>query len=52
MIRKDLFQEPENFHYIDDGIVDPRKGILEKLQEWILPEGTIVCFNDKFEKDV
>ncbi|WP_412059520.1 DUF2779 domain-containing protein [Leptospira interrogans] len=50
VIRKDLFQEPENFHYIDDGIVDPRKGILEKLQEWILPEGTIVCFNDKFEK--
>ncbi|EMY76856.1 PF11074 domain protein [Leptospira weilii serovar Ranarum str. ICFT] len=50
VIREDLSQEPESFHYIDDGIIDPRKGILEKLQEWILPGGTILCFNDKFEK--
>ncbi|WP_201029684.1 DUF2779 domain-containing protein [Leptospira alstonii] len=48
--REDLSQEPESFHYIDDGIVDPRNRILEKLQEWIVPGGTILCFNDKFEK--
>ncbi|EKT87695.1 DUF2779 domain-containing protein [Leptospira santarosai] len=50
VIRENLFQEPESFYYIDDGIEDPRKGILEKLQEWISPEGTILCYNDKFEK--
>ncbi len=50
VIREDLSQEPESFYYIEDGIVDPRKGILEKLQEWILPGGTILCFNDKFER--
>ncbi|XDD52075.1 DUF2779 domain-containing protein [Leptospira sp. WS92.C1] len=50
IIREDLFQEPESFYYIDEGITDPRKGILEKLEEWILPGGTILCFNDKFEK--
>ncbi len=50
VIREDLSQEPESFYYIDDGIEDPRKKILEKLQEWILPGGTILCFNDKFER--
>ncbi|TGL80039.1 DUF2779 domain-containing protein [Leptospira yasudae] len=50
VIKDDLSKEPESFHYIEDGVVDPRKGILEKLKEWILPGGTIVCFNDKFEK--
>nr|WP_061223353.1 DUF2779 domain-containing protein [Leptospira weilii] len=50
VIRENLSQEPENFYYIDDGIEDPRKKILEKLQELILPGGTILCYNDKFEK--
>ncbi|AYV55819.1 hypothetical protein CH370_13925 [Leptospira kmetyi] len=50
VIRKDVSEEPESFYYIEDGIVDPRKGILEKLQEWILPGGSILCFNDKFER--
>lgn len=50
VIREDLFEEPESFYYIDDGIEDPRKKILEKLQEWILPGGTILCYNDKFER--
>ncbi|MBM9498753.1 DUF2779 domain-containing protein [Leptospira sp. 201903071] len=50
IVREDLSQEPESFYYIDDGITDPRKGILEKLEQWMLPGGTVLCFNDKFER--
>ncbi|TGK35925.1 DUF2779 domain-containing protein [Leptospira gomenensis] len=50
VLRQDLTEEPESFHYIDDGTTDPRKGILEKLQQWISPGGTVLCYNDKFEK--
>ncbi|MBF3355686.1 DUF2779 domain-containing protein, partial [Leptospira borgpetersenii serovar Hardjo-bovis] len=46
----DLFQETENCHDIDNETVDKRKGILEKYQEWNLPEVSSVCVNDKFEK--
>ncbi|TGL62769.1 DUF2779 domain-containing protein [Leptospira sarikeiensis] len=50
ILRKDIHQEPEEYHYIDDDKKDPRLGILESLSQTIQPGGTIIAFNDSFEK--
>lgn len=42
--------EPEHFDYIEEGDGDPREPILERLERIIQPGGTILCFNDFFEK--
>lgn len=42
--------EPEHYDYIQKDSEDPRPHILKKLSELILPNGTILCFNDFFEK--
>lgn len=42
--------ELEHFDYIQDTISDPRHKILENLSQLIQPQGTILCFNDFFEK--
>lgn len=42
--------EPEHFDYIQDSTSDPRHKILENLSQLIQPQGTILCFNDFFEK--
>lgn len=40
----------EHHEYIDAGAGDPRQEILALLSKLILPGGTIVCFEDTFEK--
>ncbi|TGL34535.1 DUF2779 domain-containing protein [Leptospira koniambonensis] len=50
VIRKDLKEKPEEYTYIDDHEKDPRLGILESLSSQIKPGGTILAFNDSFEK--
>ncbi|MCC5814425.1 MAG: DUF2779 domain-containing protein [Leptospira sp.] len=42
--------EPKHFDYIQEDGEDPRKIILEKLSSLIDNKGTILCFNDFFEK--
>lgn len=42
--------EPEHFSFIDDDSADPRQSILEQLSKLISLEGTIICYNDVFEK--
>lgn len=37
-------------NYIQEDLQDPRKSILERLSDLIKPGGTILCFNDFFEK--
>ena len=48
-------QEKQNspllhYSYIDSGLYDPRQKILEELSKLIKPTGTIICYNDTFEK--
>jgi hypothetical protein len=40
----------ENFYYIQTDSRDPRKNILDKLASEIVEPGTILCFNDFFER--
>ena len=42
--------DPVHHGYIDDKSGDPRKEILERLSRIIRPGGTIVCFEETFEK--
>ncbi|WCL49285.1 DUF2779 domain-containing protein [Leptospira sp. GIMC2001] len=46
----DFSTEPEHFDYIQEDFNDPRPGILKQLSKIIEPGGTILCFNDFFEK--
>ncbi|TGL52584.1 DUF2779 domain-containing protein [Leptospira wolffii] len=48
--RENLQEEPEEYSYIEDGNIDPRSGILSALSEKIRPGGTVLAFNDTFEK--
>ncbi len=40
----------EHYSFIDNGKDDPRMNILSELSKLILPTGTIICYNDTFEK--
>ena len=40
----------QHYSFIDSGKQDPRLNILAELSKLILPIGTIVCYNDTFEK--
>ena len=42
--------EPVHHGYIDDESCDPRREILERLSSIIRPGGTIICFEETFEK--
>ncbi|EQA34697.1 PF11074 domain protein [Leptospira inadai serovar Lyme str. 10] len=50
ILRSNLKEEPEEFSYIDDNRIDPRLGILQSLSAKIGGGGTILAFNDTFEK--
>ncbi len=50
ILRNNLEEEPEEYSYIDDDQIDPRLGILKSLSEKIQPGGSILAFNDTFEK--
>ncbi|NCS92299.1 MAG: DUF2779 domain-containing protein [Leptospira sp.] len=43
-------EEPEHHDFIQSNPNDPRPSILKSLSELIQGEGTILCFNDFFEK--
>ena len=40
----------EHYSFIDNGTDDPRLNILSELSKLISPTGTIICYNDTFEK--
>lgn len=40
----------EHYQYINDGQADPRMEILEKLASTVQPGGSIICYNDVFER--
>lgn len=40
----------EEFYYYDDFETDPRKSILERLSTEILPNGSLICYNDLIER--
>lgn len=40
----------EHYSFIDNNIDDPRKKILSELSNLISPNGTIICYNDAFER--
>ncbi|TGK11865.1 DUF2779 domain-containing protein [Leptospira fletcheri] len=50
VLENDLEEEPAEYSYLDDGIQDPRLGILDSLSQKIRPGGTVLAFNDTFEK--
>ncbi|PJZ71213.1 hypothetical protein CH373_01485 [Leptospira perolatii] len=50
ILRKSPFEEPEEYSYLDDGETDPRLHILTRLRDKIGETGSILAFNDTFEK--
>lgn len=50
ILRNHLGEEPEEYSYIEEEGVDPRLGILKELSQRIQPGGTILAYNDTFEK--
>ncbi|MEM7179423.1 MAG: DUF2779 domain-containing protein [Spirochaetota bacterium] len=40
----------EHYSYINDGTEEPRLAILQNLSQLIAPGGSILCYNDVFEK--
>ena len=40
----------EHYSFIDNGKEDPRLNILSELSKLISSKGTIICYNDTFEK--
>ena len=49
-IQENMDSQIQHFSFIDSGEDDPRKKILEDLSKLIKPDGTIICYNDTFEK--
>ncbi|TGK07314.1 DUF2779 domain-containing protein [Leptospira semungkisensis] len=50
VLQENLIEEPKEYHYLDENVKDPRLGILESLSSQIQPGGTVIAFNDNFEK--
>ena len=44
--------EPEHIEYLHMEQTDPSEAVVKLLEEYILPEGTIVAWNKSFEMDV
>jgi hypothetical protein len=49
-IQREQDSNLEHYTFIDDLESDPREKILELLSSLILPDGSILCYNDIFEK--
>ena len=51
-IMKNEDGELKHYSFLAEGDVDPRKQIIEHLKEYIGPEGSIVVYNESFEKSI
>ncbi len=50
LIERNIDSEIETYYFFDDEQSDPRQKVLETLENQINQPGTILCFNDTFEK--
>jgi hypothetical protein len=49
---KDPRAKPEHFSYLASGMADPRPGLLIVLKKWLGRSGSIIVYNQAFEKRV
>ncbi len=49
---KSAASPPEHFSFLADGTADPRPGLLAALKKWLGKSGSIIVYNQSFEKRV